>query len=119
MYTYKAKLLRVIDGDTVDAEIDLGFGVYMKQRVRMFGINTPDSRSKDTDEKEKGLASKQRLTELLTREFVIETILNKRSKCGRVLGILYIENADSKINVNEQMVADGFAVEYNLTAKDY
>ena len=119
MYTYKAKLLRVIDGDTVDAEIDLGFGVYMKQRVRMFGINTPDSRSKDTDEKEKGLASKQRLTELLTREFVIETILNKRSKFGRVLGILYIENADSKINVNEQMGADGFAVEYNLTAKDY
>ena len=113
MYTYKARLIRVIDGDTVDAEIDLGFGVFMKQRVRLYGINTPASRAKDTDEREAGLASKQRLTEILTKEFIIETILNKRGKCGRILGVLFIEEQDgSRKNVNQTLVSEGFAKEY-------
>ena len=118
MYTYKAKLVRVIDGNTVDAEIDLGFGVLMKQRVRLYGIDTPDSRSKDADEKERGFAAKQRLTEILGKEFIIETILNKRGKFGRILGILHIENDNTKINVNEQMVSEGHAVEYSVTARE-
>jgi micrococcal nuclease len=119
MYTYKARLIRVIDGDTVDAEIDLGFGVYMKQRVRLYGINTPDSRSKEQQEREQGLASKQRLTEILTREFIIETILNKRGKFGRILGVLYIEQEDgTRNNVNQTLVQEGFAKEYFGTIKD-
>jgi len=119
MYTYKARLIRVIDGDTVDAEIDLGFGVYMKQRVRLYGINTPDSRSKEQEERERGLASKQRLTEILTREFIIETILNKRGKFGRILGVLYIETENGeRENVNNILVQEGHAKEYFGTIRD-
>jgi micrococcal nuclease len=119
MYTYKARLIRVIDGDTVDAEIDLGFGVYMKQRVRLYGINTPDSRSKEQEERERGLASKQRLTEILSKEFIIETILNKRGKFGRILGVLYVEQENGeRENINNILVQEGFAKEYFGTIKD-
>jgi micrococcal nuclease len=116
MYTYKAKLIRVIDGDTIDAEIDLGFGVFVKQRIRLYGINTPDSRSKNEDEKLLGLGSKQRLTELLTSEFIVETILNKRGKFGRILGIIYSVDGETQqhTNINDKLVADGFAAPYLL-----
>jgi len=65
MYTYQADLLRIIDGDTVDALIDLGFSVRVKVRIRMMGINTPESRTRNKEEKVKGLDSKKRLVELL------------------------------------------------------
>jgi len=114
MYTYKAKLIRIIDGDTVDAEIDLGFGVFLKQRIRLYGINTPETRTTDLEEKERGLAAKQRLTEILGKEFIVETILNKRGKFGRVLGILHVENEEgTRMNINEQLVTEGHAVEYD------
>ena len=107
MYTYKAKLLRIVDGDTVDAEIDLGFGVFMKQRIRLYGINTPESRTRDLEEKERGLAAKARLTEILGKEFVIETILNKRGKFGRILGTLHTianeETGTESVNINKQL----------------
>ena len=113
MYTYKAKLMRVVDGDTVDAEIDLGFGVFMKQRIRLYGINTPESRTRDLEEKERGLAAKARLTELLGKEFVVETILNKRGKFGRILGTLHVNKDDgSTQNINQTLVEEGHAVEY-------
>lgn len=113
MYTYKAKLVRIIDGDTVDAEIDLGFGVFINQRVRLYGINTPETRTLDLEEKERGLAAKSRLVELLPKEFIIETILNKRGKYGRILGILHVDNEDgSRININETLVKEGYAVEH-------
>lgn len=119
LYTYKARLIRVIDGDTVDAEIDLGFGVYMKQRVRLYGINTPDSRSKDQTERESGLASKQRLTEVLSKEFIIETILNKRGKFGRILGVIYItKETGERESVNNILVAEGYAKEYFGSIRD-
>lgn len=116
MYTYKAKLIRVIDGDTIDAEIDLGFEVFIKQRIRLYGINTPDSRSKHEEEKVMGLESKQHLTELLTSEFIVETILNKRGKFGRILGIIYSVDVQTqqKTNINDKLVADGFAKPYLL-----
>ena len=114
MWTYKAKLVRVIDGDTVDAEIDLGFSVFVKQRIRLYGINTPESRTRDLEEKERGLAAKQRLTEILGKDFLVETMLNKRGKYGRVLGILHVENETTgeRTNVNQQLVTEGHAVEY-------
>ncbi len=115
MYTYKARLIRVIDGDTVDAEIDLGFDVFVRQRIRLYGINTPESRTTNLSEKEKGLAAKQRLIELLPREFVVETILNKRGKYGRVLGILQVQNEDETLtNINDLLVEEGHAVRYML-----
>ena len=116
MYTYKAKLIRVIDGDTIDAEIDLGFGVFMRQRVRLYGINTPESRTRDLEEKERGLASKARLTELIAKEFIIETLLNKRGKFGRILGVIHstLPDSDETFNVNERLVEEGHAKVYML-----
>lgn len=112
MYTYKAKLIRVVDGDTIDAEIDLGFDTIVRKRIRLYGINTPDTKTKDLSEKDKGLAAKQRLTELLSNEFVVETILNKRGKYGRVLGVVYAMDNKTKININETLVAEGHAIKY-------
>lgn len=116
MYTYKAKLIRVIDGDTLDAEIDLGFSVFVKQRIRLYGIDTPTSRSKNEEEKILGLGSKQCLTELLTSEFIVETILNKRGKFGRILGIIYSIDPETqeKTNINDTLVERGFANPYYL-----
>lgn len=112
MYTYKAKLIRIVDGDTIDAEIDLGFDTIVRKRIRLYGINTPETRTKDLKEKEKGLAAKQRLTELLKTDFIVETILNKRGKYGRVLGVVYIMNNEQKVNINEALVTEGHAVKY-------
>lgn len=119
LYNYKAKLVRVVDGDTIDAEIDLGFGVFIKQRIRLYGIDTPESRTKDLEEKERGLAAKARLTELLPREFIVQTILNKRGKYGRVLGTLLVEDESGNVtDINETLVTEGFAVHYFGGAKD-
>ena len=118
MYTYKARLIRIIDGDTIDAEIDLGFGVFLRQRIRLYGINTPETRTLDLEEKERGFAAKQRLTEILGKEFTVETILNKRGKFGRVLGILHVEDeSGTKTNINNQLVQEGHAVEYNASTR--
>ena len=114
MYSYKAKLVRVVDGDTIDAEIDLGFNVLIRQRIRLYGIDTPESRTRDLEEKDRGLAAKQRLTELLPKEFIVKTILNKRGKFGRILGVLFIDIDDEK-SINDILVEEGHAVEY-LTA---
>ena len=107
MYTYKAKLDRIIDGDTVDAYIDLGFDISVHKRIRLAGIDSPESRTRDLEEKERGLASKQRLTDLLKDgEFVLES--KEVGKYGRVLGTLHIDD----LNINETLVQEGFAVEY-------
>lgn len=111
MYVYKAKLIRVVDSDTIDAEIDLGFDLHIRQRIRLYGIMTPNSRSNDLSERDQGLAAKSRLIELLPREFMVETILNKRGKYGRVLGTVFVKNDDeSVVNINQTMIDEGFAV---------
>ena len=107
MYTYKAKLDRVVDGDTVDANIDLGFDISIHKRIRLAGIDTPETRTRDKEEKTKGLASKSRLIELLKDgSFILES--NEVGIYGRVLGTLHIDD----ININETLVEEGFAVEY-------
>jgi len=107
MYTYKAKLDRIIDGDTIDANIDLGFDVSVHKRIRLAGIDTPESRTRDLEEKERGLAAKSRLTELLKDgEFILES--KEVGKYGRVLGVLNI----GEININKTLVEEGYAVEY-------
>ena len=113
MYTYKAKLDRIIDGDTVDAHIDLGFDITIHKRIRLAGIDTPESRTRDLEEKAKGLAAKARLEELLKEEnFVLES--KEVGKYGRVLGTLHIYPEGSlPVNVNETLVKEGYAVEYN------
>ena len=94
MYEYKCKILRVVDGDTVDVDIDLGFGVWMhKERVRINGIDTPESRTRDKEEKVFGLAAKERVKELLPigSMQVLKTEIDKsgedkKGKFGRILG---------------------------------
>mgnify|MGYP001471476394 FL=1 len=81
MYEYKATVVKIVDGDTVDVDIDLGFGVVLKdERVRIMGIDTPESRTRDLTEKAFGLASKKRLTELLGDGGVLRTRINKNGE---------------------------------------
>ena len=111
MYTYKDKLDRVIDGDTIDANIDLGFDITIHKRIRLTGIDTPESRTRDLEEKARGLASKARLIELLgDGDFILES--REVGKFGRVLGTIYTI-AEESININDTLVEEGYAVEYH------
>ena len=113
MYQYKAKLIKVVDGDTVYALIDCGFSTFKKERVRLYGINAPESRTRDKKEKKRGLASKARLKELIKEgknEFIVETMIDKKGKYGRILGVLWDEN--KKKNFNDLLVSEGHAVKY-------
>ena len=105
MYTYQADLLRIIDGDTVDALIDLGFSVRVKVRIRMMGINTPESRTRNKEEKVKGLDSKKRLVELLEandNKFLMRS--TEKGKYGRYLADMFteVENYPSEHYCNYQ-----------------
>ena len=83
MYTYKIKLDRVVDGDTIDAFIDLGFDVSVKKRIRFLGINTPESRTRDLEEKARGLAAKERLKVILEGANTIQLCSHGVGKYGR------------------------------------
>tara|TARA_R110002051_G_scaffold323024_1_gene415348 strand:+ start:58 stop:411 length:354 start_codon:yes stop_codon:yes gene_type:complete len=112
MYEYKIKTIdHIVDGDTFDCSLDLGFNITHKIRVRMYGINTPESRTRDLEEKAKGLESKKRLIELLEiweGDLIVQT--NKKGKYGRYLGTLFA--GEIGININKQLIEEGFAVEY-------
>tara|TARA_Y100000356_G_scaffold47351_1_gene37506 strand:- start:168 stop:512 length:345 start_codon:yes stop_codon:yes gene_type:complete len=110
MYYYKIELLRVVDGDTVDVRIDLGFNVWHKCRVRLVGINAPESRTRDKEEKKRGLAAKSWLIDKLeSAEDELEMKSYGVGKYGRVLGEIYI----NEVNINELMVKEGHAVKYD------
>ena len=110
MYTYKVdKIVRVVDGDTVDITIDLGFNIHYDARVRMYGINAPESRTRDLEEKKRGLAAKARLAQLLQGEEVtITTSKDKTGKFGRLLGEFFVKG----VNINEQLIKEGHGVPY-------
>jgi len=80
----------------------------------LFGIDTPDSRSTDVAIKQKGLDVKQRLIDLLTKEFKVETMLNKRGKYGRILGKIYVVVDNNEVCINELLVDEGLAIRYNI-----
>ena len=118
MYTYKIKLDRVIDGDTVDAHIDLGFDISVKKRIRFMGINTPESRTRDLEEKARGLAAKDRLKAILEGAKTIQLCSHGVGKYGRCLGELSIDVVDGKQgltlqSVNQLLIKEGHAVEYH------
>ena len=118
MYTYKIKLDRVVDGDTVDAYIDLGFDVRVKKRIRFMGINTPESRTRDLEEKARGLAAKDRLKAILEGAKTIQLTSHGVGKYGRCLGELNVDVVDGKecltlVNVNELLIKEGHAVAYD------
>ena len=116
MYTYSVKVTRVVDGDTVDVDIDLGFGMsYRKQRVRMMGIDTPESRTRNLEEKFYGKASKAHLVEKLKNQKV-KLVSHDKGKFGRILGELFI--GDNPVSVNQQMIDEFHAVPYFGQSKD-
>ena len=124
MYEYRAKILKVIDGDTVDVDIDLGFGVVLTdERVRMMGIDTPESRTRDKVEKTFGKASKARLIEILGEDTILQTQINKdgedmKGKFGRILGDFQIEvDGETKL-ATQMLVEEGHAVPYFSGSKD-
>ena len=119
MYNYNATCVKVVDGDTIDADIDLGFGVKIKKRIRLAGINAPESRTRNLVEKKLGLAAKERLKEMLDGAancFELES--TELGKYGRVLGRLHIDKISgkdviTKVCINDCLVEEGYAVEYD------
>ena len=112
MFTYDCEVTYVVDGDTCDVNIDLGFKISHKARVRLYGINAPESRTRDKAEKYRGLQAKARFKELI-RERDIRLISHDKGKYGRVLGEILIKNHNDKWDsVNKILVNEGHAVEY-------
>ncbi len=123
MYEYRVrKVHKIVDGDTIDVDIDLGFNVSFYQRVRLAGIDTPESRTTDKYEKELGLEVKKKLGELLSgaKDIVIRTEKpDSTEKYGRILGWLFIDGAEQ--SVNHALIAGGYAWEYmgDTKVKDF
>jgi micrococcal nuclease len=112
LFTYQVEeVVRVVDGDTVDALVDLGFNVKIKIRIRLNGINAPESRTRDKNEKKLGLAAKERLSELCGEKLLLKSY--GIGKYGRVLGELF----DDGVSVNNVLVAEGHAEEYHGGAR--
>jgi micrococcal nuclease len=118
-YIYRVKeVLKIVDGDTIDASIDLGFDISLEKRVRLNGIDTPESRTTDLKEKALGLEVKEWLKHKLegAKDILIKTQLpDSTEKYGRILGNLYINN--ESLSLNEQMVNAGYAWSYKGDAK--
>ena len=119
-YIYRIKeIYKVIDGDTIDASIDLGFGIYLTKRIRLAGIDTPESRTTDLKEKTLGLQSKEWIKRILefAKDILIKTELpDSTEKYGRIIGHLYINGEDTSLN--NQMITSGYALAYDGGAKD-
>jgi micrococcal nuclease len=123
MYEYHVKkVTNVVDGDTIDVEIDLGFDISFSSRVRLAGIDTPESRTTNKAEKVLGLEAKEYVKSKIkdAKEVVIKTEkMDSSEKYGRILGWLFLDG--SKVSVNEQMIADGYAWGYlgDTKVKDF
>ena len=126
MYEYRATIIKIVDGDTVDVDIDLGFNVVLKdERVRIAGIDTPESRTRDLEEKKFGLAAKARVKQLLGKTCVLKTQINKsgedmKGKFGRILGDfnVYDSDTDSWKLLTSILISEGHAVPYHGQNKD-
>lgn len=114
-YIYRIKsVLKVVDGDTIDADIDLGFDISLTKRIRLAGIDTPESRTTDVKEKALGLEVKTWLKERLmfAKDILIKTELpDSTEKYGRIIGHLYVNGEE--VSINNQMISDGYAWEYD------
>ena len=115
MYEYRCKIVKIIDGDTVDVDIDLGFGVWMhKERIRLYGIDTPESRTRDLDEKKYGLIAKGWIEKFMpvgSMQTLI-TQKDKSGKVGRILGKFRVNDGHYDIILNDWMVSNHHAVAY-------
>lgn len=121
MYEYPVKIVKVIDGDTVDVDIDLGFGIWLRgERVRLYGIDTPESRTRDKVEKRYGLYAKNYLKSRLGKTSTLRTQKDGKGKFGRILGefIIYDAETDAYRSVNQMMIEKHIAVEYHGQSKE-
>ena len=110
MHYYEAKLVKIVDGDTIDVLIDLGFNIFIKKRVRLYKIDAPETRTRDLKEKKAGLAAKKRLKALLKQnngKFYLKS--HGIGKYGRCLGEIFINNQ----NINNLLIEEGLAREYS------
>ena len=117
MNEYKAKVVKVVDGDTMDVDIDLGFSIILaKQRIRLFGIDTPESRTRDKEEKFYGKLAGQFLKDRCKKGsyITLRTYLDKKGKFGRILGEIVVDG----VNLNQQMIKEHLAVEYFGQSKE-
>ena len=113
MYQYFVKnVLKVVDGDTVDVEIDLGFDLTKKERVRLGGIDTPESRTRDLEEKKLGLQAKDYLKSLIMNADKLIVRTEKDGKFGRMIGYLYM-NPEATVSLNQMLIDEGFAWMYD------
>jgi len=119
-YIYRVKkVIKVVDGDTIDADIDLGFDISLTKRVRLSGVDTPESRTTDLKEKKLGLESKEWLKHKLefAKDVLIKTELpDSTEKYGRILGNLYVNN--EALSLNQQMIDEGYALAYDGGTKN-
>ena len=119
-YIYRIRSIhKVVDGDTIDADIDLGFDISLTKRIRLAGVDTPESRTKDEYEKKLGLESKEWLKNRLqfAKDIIIKTELpDSTEKYGRIIGHLFINNESTSLN--EQMIDEGYALAYDGGTKD-
>jgi micrococcal nuclease len=116
MHEYKAKVTKVIDGDTIRCDIDLGFNIVMSnQTIRLYGIDTPESRTRDLEEKFYGNLSKDFINDYCPKGsfIILRTHLDEKGKFGRILGELIV----NKVNLNEQMIENSLAVQYEGQSK--
>ncbi len=124
MYEYRVKVIKVIDGDTADVDIDLGFGVVLTdERVRIMGIDTPESRTSDKVEKVFGKAAKKALQDMLGETAILKTQINKdgedmKGKFGRILGDFIVEHNGEQKSVVNALMEDGHAVDYYGGSKE-
>ena len=112
LYTYKAEVIRIVDGDTLDAKISLGFDTYVTKRIRFYGINTPESRTRDLEEKKRGKAATARLIEILKSNnniFILRS--HGVGKYGRCLGELFVETL-GETAIHTQLINEGHGVAY-------
>ena len=119
-YIYRIKeIYKVIDGDTIDASIDLGFGIYLTRKIRLAGIDTPESRTTNIKEKAMGLESKEWIKKTLegAKDILIKTELpDSTEKYGRIIGHLFINGQETSLN--NQMITSGYALAYDGGTKD-
>ena len=123
VYEYSCKIVRVVDGDTVDVDIDLGFGVWMhNERVRLHGIDTPESRTRDLEEKKFGLLAKDQVDHFLPKGSIqtLVTVKDKVGKFGRILGKFKIKDHQypTPTTINEWMIRHHHAAPYFGQSKD-
>ena len=116
MYEYRAKITKVIDGDTIRADIDLGFDMILSnQTIRLYGVDAPESRTRDLEEKYYGNLTKEFLKRYIKNNniVILKTHLDKKGKFGRILGEIYLNN----LNVNQLLIDENLAVEYHGQSK--